>query len=209
LWPIGARGDAVAMFLLRKPTPDALRRYLGAHTESAFSYTSIGATSVTPPRRFTIDHTRIRIGDGQSTFNAARQALERWEHFRLGWLEVWPGEIPIQSGQVVSVVARALGLWSVNFCRIVYVVDETSPIHRFGFAYGTLLEHVARGEERFLIEWQKPDNSVWYDILAFSRPRHILTWLGYPLVRRTQKRFGRDSATAMLRAAQTAGYRNS
>jgi uncharacterized protein (UPF0548 family) len=41
---------------------------------------------------------------------------------------------------------------------------------------------------------------VWFDILAFSRPNHLLTWLGYPLVRRSQKRFGRDAAAAMFRA---------
>jgi len=39
---------------------------------------------------------------------------------------------------------------------------------------------------------------VWYDILAFSRPNQVLTRLGYPLVRRIQKRFAKDSAAAML-----------
>jgi hypothetical protein len=41
---------------------------------------------------------------------------------------------------------------------------------------------------------------VWYDILAFSRPQRLLTRLGYPYVRRVQKRFGRESAAAMLKA---------
>jgi uncharacterized protein (UPF0548 family) len=59
--------------------------------------------------------------------------------------------------------------------------------------------HVERGEERFLVE-QTDDNSVWYDIVAFSRPRHLLTKIGYLLVRRLQRRFGRQSAVAMVRA---------
>jgi uncharacterized protein (UPF0548 family) len=54
-----------------------------------------------------------------------------------------------------------------------------------------------------LIEWDRADNSVWYDILAFSRPSHILAWLGYPIVRRTQKRFGRESAAAVLKAVHS------
>jgi uncharacterized protein (UPF0548 family) len=85
----------------------------------------------------------------------------------------------------------------------VYVVDESGPISKFGFAYGTLPGHVESGEERFLIEWDRADDSVWYDILAFSRPNHILIRLGYPIVRRTQKRFGRDSAASMLRAVSS------
>jgi len=69
----------------------------------------------------------------------------------------------------------------------------------FGFAYGTLPGHVERGEERFLVEIAD-DDSVRYDILAFSQPKHLLTKIGYPFVRRLQKRFGRESSAAMVRA---------
>jgi uncharacterized protein (UPF0548 family) len=71
---------------------------------------------------------------------------------------------------------------------------------RYGFAYGTLPGHVEAGEERFLVEWNKSDNRVWYDIVAFSRPRHVLARLGNFQVRRMQKRFARESAAAMVRA---------
>lgn len=97
-----------------------------------------------------------------------------------------------------------VGVWWRNHCRIAYVVDESGHISRFGFAYGTLPGHVESGEELFLIEWDRNTNSVSYQILAFSRPKHLLTRLGYPLVRRNQKRFGRDSATAMFRAVNSA-----
>jgi uncharacterized protein (UPF0548 family) len=127
-------------------------------------------------------------------------ALRRWGQFALGWVEAWSPDTPIQSGEVVAVMGRAIGMWWLNACRIVYVVDESGPISKFGFAYGTLPGHVESGEERFLIEWNRGENSVWYDILAFSRPNHFLTRIGYPMVRRTQKRFGRDSAASMLNA---------
>ncbi len=53
-------------------------------------------------------------------------------------------------------------------------------MRRFGFAYGTLPDHAGSGEELFLIEWDRGEGSVWYDVLAFSRPGHILDRLGYP-----------------------------
>lgn len=42
-------------------------------------------------------------------------------------------------------------------------------------------EHAESGEERFTVEWNRNDDIVWYDILAFSRPRQMLAKLGYPL----------------------------
>ena len=100
-------------------------------------------------------------------------------------------------------MGQAIGVWWLNACRIIYVVDESGPIRKFGFAYGTLPGHVGSGEERFLIEWDSAENSVWYDILAFSRPNHFLTRLGYPFFRGKQKRFGRDSVASMLKAVQS------
>ena len=57
-----------------------------------------------------------------------------------------------------------------------------------------------RGEERFRVEWHHADDSVWYDILAFSRPNQMVARVGYPIVRFLQKRFATDSKAAMCRA---------
>jgi hypothetical protein len=84
-----------------------------------------------------------------------------------------------------------------------YVVDETGPLSKFGFAYGTLPGYVESGEEHFLIEWDQGNDGVWCDILAFSRPNQFSARLGYFVVRRLQKRFGQDSASSMLRAICT------
>ena len=165
-----------------------------------FTNAAVGATAKTPPAGYVVDRTRIKLGEGEPVFRSAVAALRRWEQFNLGWVEAWPPDTPIQEGEVVAVMGHAIGMWWLNACRIVYVVDESGPISKLGFAYGTLPGHVESGEERFLIEWDRGDDCVWYDIVAFSRPNHLLTRLGHPLVRRTQKRFGRDSAAAMLRA---------
>jgi len=134
-----------------------------------------------------------------------RQPWSAGKQFRLGWLEAGPEDTPIKEGQVVAILARSIGLWWLNACRIVAVVNEDGPVKRFGFAYGTLPDHAGSGEERFQVEWDRKEGSVWYDILAFSRPRHFLAKLGYPWVLRVQKRFGRESAAVMCWAvAETA-----
>ena len=198
LW--GGMRMQFGMVSLQKPSADSICRFLATQVDLPFSYAAVGASAATPPDGYDVDSTRIKLGEGESVFNVAKAALQRWEQFRLGWVEAWPSDTPIQPGAVVAVLGQAVGLWWFNSCRIVYVVDESGPVSRFGFAYGTLPGHVESGEERFLIEWDRADDSVYYDIRAFSRPNHFLARLGYPVVRRAQERFRRDSAAAMLRA---------
>lgn len=188
------------MFSIRKPSPDEIRQFLAEQGRLDFSYPFVGDTASNAPAGFNLDHTRVRLGTGEGIYHAGRSALRRWDHFRLDWVEAWPSETPINIGEIVAIVARIAGVWCLNACRIVYVIDEAGPVERSGFAYGTLPGHVETGEERFLVEWDRSDGNVWYDILAFSRPRHPLARLGYPFSRLMQKRFARQSAAAMLNA---------
>ena len=185
---------------LRKPDAESIRQFRQAQAKLDFSYSAIGATAKVPPAGYVVDQTRIQLGNGEGIFEAAKSALRRWEHFHLGWVAASPTETPIEAGEVVAVLGRVFGFWWLNACRIVYVVDEVGPITRFGFAYGTLPDHAESGEERFLIEWNRASDCVWYDILAFSRPNYVVTKLAYPMVRCFQKKFARDSAAAMLKA---------
>lgn len=190
---------------LRKPSPGAVRAFLAGQESLALTYPEVRATATGPPVGYVVDHTRAEIGAGEDTFRAATAALTHWAQFDLGWVEAAPLNSPLAVGVVVGVLARAMGFWWLNACRIVDTVNEMSEAGgRFGFAYGTLPGHAAVGEERFLVEWDRASDAVSYDILAFSRPKHALARLGYPLARRTQKRFGRDSVAAMRRAV-TAG----
>jgi uncharacterized protein (UPF0548 family) len=192
----------MSMLSLRRPSAETIREFLAAQSKLGLTYAAVGATAAVLPAGYAVDHTRIKLGAGEKDFSAAKAALERWEQFRLGWVEAWSPETPIQSGEVVAVIARLLGLWWLNACRIVYIEDEQGPIQRFGFAYGTLPDHAGTGEERFLIEWDRVSGAVWYDILAFSRPRQFLARLGYPYLRRVQRRFGKESAATMVRAVR-------
>jgi uncharacterized protein (UPF0548 family) len=191
------------MLSFAKPSPEAIRRFLDRQAGRPLSYPEVGRTRDDPPAGYAVDHRRARLGEGRAAFEAACAALRRWEMFHLGWVQLcWP-DAPIDPGTVVGILAWAGGLWWLNACRVVYVLDEPGPPRRFGFAYGTLADHAERGEERFTVEWHD-DDSVWYDLLAFSRPRHWLARLGYPLTRRTQKRFALDSLAAMTAAVRGA-----
>ena len=180
---------------LLQPSTADIRAFLDRQSTLDLTYPAVGATATTLPNGYTVDRTRVKLGAGQTAFDVARAALEHWRHFDLGWVQAFPRNAAIEPGAVVAVVARTFGVWWLNACRIVYVIDDdTTPLRRSGFAYGTLPGHAESGEERFMIEWDRTDDSVWYDILAFSRPRHPLAKLGYPLTRRLQKKFARDSA---------------
>ena len=164
---------------LRRPSEATVRDFLTAKAKFDFTYPEVGATATVPPPDYDVDHTRLKLGEDEGVFIKAKAALMRWDQFRLGWVEAWPPESPIRAGEVVGSVVHCLGLWWLNACRIVYVVDEAGPVTRFGFANGTLPGHAEAGEERFLVEWDRTSGKVWYDILAFSRPHVFLTRLGY------------------------------
>jgi uncharacterized protein (UPF0548 family) len=191
------------MWQLTRPTDDRLRAVLAAQAGLPFSHAFVGASDGPAPPGFTCDHNRVLLGHGRQTFLTACDVLRRWRQFPCSWTRVWPAEAPIEPGRAVLLIARAFGAWWLNACRIVYVLDETDPLRRFGFAYGTLPGHVACGEERFSVEWL-PDDSVWYDLRAFSRPGYWLARLAYPLTRRLQRRFARDSLAQVGRLSRAA-----
>jgi uncharacterized protein (UPF0548 family) len=179
--------------LLRRPHGAAIARFLDEQRALPFTYDAVGATrDAARPPGFAIDHNTQRLA---GTFAAARRALEAWAMFPPAWTAISP-RAPIIAGEVVAVLVHA-GTWWLNAARIVYVIDEPD---RFGFAYGTLPGHAECGEERFLVE-QRGD-AVYYDLYAFSRPRHWAARLGAPVARALQRRFARHSKAAMLASSR-------
>lgn len=185
---------------IRCPSTEAVKAFLVSQAQMDFTYAAIGATAQVPPSGYNVDHSRVKLGEGERAFLAAKAALESWTHFHLGWAEAKSFESSLRVGGVVAIVGRSLGLWWLNACRIVYLVGDEGPVVRFGFGYGTLPGHAETGEERFLVEWDRRDDGVWYDIVAFSRPHGLLAHLGYPWLRQVQHRFAVDSGRAMCRA---------
>lgn len=188
------------MILARRPNDRTIARFLDSQAGQRFSYEAVGATAHSAPAGFLVQRTRSELGTGAEVFARAKICLQQWQQFRLGWLRVFPDGAPLEVGGVVAILARVSMLWSLNACRILEVVDEAGPLHRFEFVYGTLPDHAAKGEERFLVEWDTTDNRVWFEIYSFSRPNQLATRLASPLMRKLQRRFCRESSEAMYAA---------
>jgi len=195
------------MFFLRQPSPEAIRQFISSQRELPFSYREVGATAGELPAGYVVDRNRIKLGTGKETYERAIAALRKWKQFDLGWVKILPDETPLEVGATVVIQAKAFGFWSLSASRIVYLINENAPLKRFGFAYGTLPDHVECGEERFTIEWEAGADSVWYEILAFSRPKNPLVRLGFPLARMLQKRFARESLGVMATLAHADSLR--
>lgn len=187
------------MFCWSKPGRGAIEAFLTSQRDAKFSYDEVGSSLGQAPAGYTVDHNRTRLGRGSETFELARRAIRQWKMFEMSWVKLcWPGA-PIEACATVAILISHLGFWSLNASRIVYVIEERGVVEKFGFAYGTLVEHGEIGEERFTVELNSADQTVWYDIYAFSRPGALARW-GYPYTRALQRRFARESMAAMVRA---------
>lgn len=188
------------MFLLSRPVESQIRTILAGQRARNFSYPNVGATRSVMPTGYAVLRGRIDLGHGSATFDRAVVALRGWKMFDVHCVQLFWPHVRIESGEVVTVVVKHFGFWSVNCCRIVYVVDEDGPIRRYGFAYGTLPEHAEQGEERFTVEWDRASGLVCYNILSFSRPRSAVVKAAFPVARWMQRRFLGHSLAAMLDA---------
>lgn len=188
------------MFLLREPSPAAIRRFLASQEAADFAYPEVGATrDGSAPPEYAENRALQRIGTGAADYERAVRALRAWRMYDLDWIQVI-GEPPLAVGTTVGLLVRHYGFRSLNACRIVYTFNEpTAAGRRSGFAYGTLPEHGERGEERFTVEL-RGDGVVTYELFAFSRPGHPLSWIGYPFALALQRRFAAESPEAMRRA---------
>ncbi len=196
------------MILLREPSNAHIGRFLDGQRSLPFSYPEVGASRDGAPPGYPVNHHHGRLGTAQQTFARAVEAIRGWKMYETGWTKLcWP-EAPITEGTVVGVLVRHFGLWSLNVCRIAYVIEEEGPsLRRYGFALGTLPGHVERGEERFTVVWDSVDDSVSYEVFAFARAAHPLAQLGSPFVRLIQRRFAADSLRSMVEAVEGGGNR--
>jgi uncharacterized protein (UPF0548 family) len=189
------------MFLFGEPTEEDVRRFIDTQKDLPFSYKDVGASREgTVPPGYVADSYRVGLGEGPEVYARAVEALRGWRQFDLGWVRLLSPNAPMEVGATVGVLAWHYGFWSLNTARIVYLIEESGTVERFGFGYGTLPGHAERGEERFSVEWNREDGLVNYDVFAFSRPKHPLAWPGYPFVRLLQRRFARGSKRTMVEA---------
>jgi uncharacterized protein (UPF0548 family) len=190
------------IYLWNRPDNTTLDKFQAAQAALHLSYTEHGASaSDAPVKDFNNDHQRVPVGHGSTDFAYAKQALQSWVHFPAHWTEIYPNDVPAQTGRDVTLLFSLYGTYWLSGCRTVYV-HETPK--RYGFAYGTLDSHIERGEELFDVEMDE-NAVVWYKIRAFSTPRHPLVRLAKPMARLLQEKFRRDSADAVRQFVQSKG----
>ena len=187
------------MIHFRRPPDQLIYERLRNAIGKPFTYEGVGGTAGEVPPGYREIHTDGTLGRGDEVFERAKLALRALAPFHLGWVEFIP-EGGLGVGTRFCVLSRQFGFWAINLTRIVYLIDEPD---RFGFAVGTLAMHLARGEERFMVE--RESDEVSFHVFSFSRPAHWLTWIGLPIVRIFQKRFGRACLRAMRKSVNPDG----
>lgn len=184
------------MFLVRRPGHREIAEFIARSRNLPLSYDPTGIAKESSPG-FKVDEAMAVIGHGMRVFERARSALTEWKHFELGWVRVFPRRAPAESDTVVAVLVHHLGFWSLNGCRVVYSLDDSTTCE---FAYGTLINHAEMGEEIFEVVLKPESEEVIYRIRAVSKARAVLARIGYPYTRFCQSRFRRGSIAAMRRA---------
>jgi len=68
--------------LIAKPTDESIRQFLEVQKGKPFSYADVGATRDSDePDNYIVDHNRVRLGAGRSTFKRAVKAVRSWKMF--------------------------------------------------------------------------------------------------------------------------------
>ncbi len=184
---------------LTRPKETDLRHLAEAGTEDPLTYEPIGISGNTEaPAGYHFDRWSRTLGASDDVFRSAAQALRTWQVQRRAGLIVYENGPPTVGAVVAMAAPLPLGFIDV-VCRVVVVHDEPN---RFGFAYGTLRVHPEQGEESFTVV-RHDDGSVVFEIVAVSRPRHLLARAFSPVARRLQR-----SATTRYLDAMSAATRS-
>jgi uncharacterized protein (UPF0548 family) len=199
------------MLFLRRPTEERICAELAARKSRSWSYAQVGATRTTPPCGWRINDLQSIVGTGRSIRDQLAARLFGFKLLGVAGVEVFPRDATARPNLDVALLSRHFGIWSLDFCRVIYVLrdepEENGAILRTGFAYGTLPGHAIRGEEIFSIEWRPAIQEVRYHIFSFSSPANLFIRFLSPIARATQTRFARASlarATAIARESQRA-----
>ncbi|MEO5367609.1 MAG: DUF1990 domain-containing protein [Magnetococcus sp. WYHC-3] len=190
-----------SLFSPLRPTPRQLQRMLAQQADQPLSYPESAASHPhrhphlgTLPPHYALRRYGQRIGQGDEDLARARAAMSAWIPFDLPWVALWPPSPAWVPGTVFLVLGHILGVWSVNACRVLYLLDD--PTHGFGLGYGTLPGHALSGEERLRL-LRDPDGTLRYELFSFSRASSLLARLGSFPLREWQGRFDRESTRRM------------
>ncbi|MDN3024965.1 DUF1990 domain-containing protein [Streptomyces sp. S.PB5] len=159
-----------------------------------FTYADVGATrkpGFCPPDFHPL-HVRTRIGEGESVFRRAAEAVLTWEMHRA--MGVGIDATAERAAPDVDVTVTLAGVIKAP-CRVVWTVEEP---RRAGWAYGTLSGHPECGEEAFVVD-RTGDGTVWLTVSAFSRAAKWYAKAGGVATRGLQHAYARRCGVVLRR----------
>ena len=120
------------MFQLRRPSAEEVTAFIATQRGATFSYPEVGATkSGAAPAGYDVDRNRVRLGTGAETFRRATTAVHAWRMSSIGWMSIQPANAPLSPSETVAAVVSHYGFWSLNACRVVYLLARLgSPLAR-------------------------------------------------------------------------------
>ncbi len=168
-----------ASLVIGRLGPDQVGRLQG----EPLTYPEVGATAGPLPPGYHHLSRSHQLGRGAELWSTAGTAVLRWA------LPDGTGLAPLVSDDTAvagSVAVLRLGRSPLVIRAPVRVVRVASEPTRRGFAYGTLPGHPEQGEESFVVRLAD-DETVWLDIVAFSRPGSLITRAAGPVGRLGQR----------------------
>jgi uncharacterized protein (UPF0548 family) len=138
---------------------DAIRR-------KPLTYAEVGATADVLPNGYRHIRRTAVLGAGRNCFENAADRLMHWGVQRGAGLRIQTSSEVAEQGALLRIGMGPLHVYG----RVVYTIDDPD---RRGFAYGTLLGHAESGEELFAVRYDADSETVYLDVVAFSRPA---TW---------------------------------
>jgi uncharacterized protein (UPF0548 family) len=180
----------------RRPSAERLRAFVADQAAEGLSYAQVGATRAELPPGYVHDREEADLGPfDPGSYDRAAAALWSWQVQAGAGITIFPGD-PVKDGDTFALVIRLpFGGYVTAAGRVVYVLDE--PDRRV-FGYGTLPGHPEQGEEAFAVV--RRDDRLYFEITAFSRPRHPLARFATPVSRLIQ----RQTTTSYLAAMRAA-----
>jgi uncharacterized protein (UPF0548 family) len=176
-----------------RPSSELLSRFAAEQAAKVLTYRQVGATRSDLPPGYVHDRESADLGPfDPATFDRAVTALTSWQVQAGAGLTVFPRH-PVQVGDTFALVIRLpAGIYALAAGRVVFVLNEPD---RRGFGYGTLPGHPEQGEEAF--EVVRRGDRMYFEITAFSRPRHPLARFARPVTRLLQRQTTRRYIAAM------------
>ncbi|MET7367754.1 DUF1990 domain-containing protein [Streptomyces sp. NPDC005566] len=164
---------------------------------TTLTYPEVGATRIGPlPQGYHHLHHRTAVGRGRADFEAAGAAVTEWRMHRGAGTRVNASGERAAEGDGVA-MSLGMGPFRVTaHCEVVWTAYERG---RIGFGYGTTARHPELGEECFVVDLAD-DGTVWFTVMAFSRPASWYARLAGPLVPVFQRLYARRLGNTLRRS---------